>query len=142
MLAGKLVADVVQEQLVEIVAAELGVAVAGLDLDHAVFDLGHRYVERAAPQVVDQEPLHLGRVGVVGEHGGGRLVDDPDDLQPGQLTRLAGGLALAVVEEGGHRDDHLRDRDAQRLLGPVLQRLQDDRRDLLRRVFLVAQGRP
>ena len=57
----KRVADVVQEQLVEIVAAELGVAVTGLDLDHAVFDLGHRDVERTAAQVVDQEPLHLGR---------------------------------------------------------------------------------
>ena len=37
----------------------------------------------------------LGRVRVVGEHGGGRLVDDPDDLQPGQLARLAGRLPLA-----------------------------------------------
>ena len=84
------VADVVQQQLVEIVAAELRVAVAGLDLDHAVLDLRHRDVERAAAQVVDQEPLHLGRMGVVGEHGGGRLVDDPDDLQPGQLAGLRG----------------------------------------------------
>ena len=90
VLFGERVADMVEEQLVEVVAAELGVAVAGLDLDHAVLDLGHRDVERAAAQVVDQQPLHLGRVGVVGQHGGGRLVDDPDDLQAGQLARLRG----------------------------------------------------
>ena len=133
------VADVVEQQLVEIVAAELGIAVAGQDLDDAVLDLRHRDVERAAPQVVDQQPLHLGGMGVVSQHGGGRLVDDPDDLQPGQLARLAGGLPLAVVEERRDRDHRLRDRVAQRLLGAVLERPQDDRRDLLRRVFLVAQ---
>ena len=86
------VADVVEEQLVEVVAAELGVAVAGEDLDDALLDLHDRDVERAAAQVVDEQPLQLGRVRVVGEHGGGRLVDDPDDLQAGQLAGLAGRL--------------------------------------------------
>ena len=140
VLLGKRVADVVEEQLVEIVAAELGVAVAGQDLDDAVLDLGDRDVERAAAQVVDQQPLHLGGMRVVGQHGGGRLVDDPDDLQSGQLARLAGGLPLAVVEEGGHRDDRLRDRLAQGLLGALLERPQDDRRDFLGRVLLVSEG--
>ncbi len=120
MLLGELVADEVEEQLVEVVAAELGVAVAGEDLDDAVLDLGDRDVEGAAAQVVDQQPLHLGRVRVVGQHRGGRLVDDPDDLQPGQLARLAGRLPLAVVEEGRDRDHRLRHRVAQHLLGPVL----------------------
>ena len=134
------VADVVEEQLIEVVAAELRVAVAGEDLDHAVLDLGDRDVERAAAQVVDEEAFLLPRVGVVGEDGGGRLVDDPDDFQPGQLAGLAGGLPLAVVEEGGDRDHGLRDRMSQRLLGAALERPEDDRRDLLGGVLLVAQG--
>ncbi len=140
VLLGERVADEVEQQLVEVVAAELGVAVAGVDLDDAVLDLRQRDVERAAAQVVDQQPLHLGRVRVVGQHGGGRLVDDPDDLQAGQLARLAGRLPLAVVEERRDRDHRLRDRMPQRLLGAVLERPQDDGRDLLRRVLLVAEG--
>ena len=133
------VADVVEQQLVEVVAAEVGVAVAGEDLDDAPLDLGDRDVERAAAQVVDQQPLRLGRVRVVGEHGGGRLVDDPDDLQARQLARLAGRLPLALVEEGRDGDHGLLDRLAQRLLGALLERPEDDRRDLLRRC---TSGRP
>ena len=110
-----------------------------MDLDHAVLDLGHRDVERAASQVVDEQPLQSRGMRVVGEDGGGRLVDDPHHLEAGQLAGLPRGLALAVVEEGRHRDDDFRDRVSQRLLGPLLERPQDDRRDLLRRVFLVAQ---
>ena len=106
------VADVVEEHLVEVVAAEVGIAVAGEDLDDARLDLGDRDVERPAAEVVDQEPLHIGRVGVVGQHGGGRLVDDPDDLQAGQLARLAGRLALALGEEGRDGDHRLLDRRA------------------------------
>jgi len=36
---------------------------------------------------------------VVRQDGGRRFVDDAHDLEPGKLTRLARGLALAVVEE-------------------------------------------
>ena len=67
MLRLEPVADVVEQQLVEVVAAELGVAVAGEDLDDAVLDLDDRDVERAAAQVVDEQPLQLARVGVVGQ---------------------------------------------------------------------------
>jgi hypothetical protein len=37
--------------LIEVVAAKLGVAVAGEDFDDAVLDLGDRDIERAAAQV-------------------------------------------------------------------------------------------
>ncbi len=121
MLLGKRIADVVEEQLVEIVATELRVAVTGLDLDDAVFDLGQGDVERSASQVIDQEPLHLGRMRVISQHGGGRLVDDSDNVQPGQTAGLSGGLPLAVVEEGGDRDDGLRDRSPQLLFGALFQ---------------------
>ena len=125
------VADMVEQELIEVVAAKLGVAVAGEDLDDALLDLCHRDIERSAAQVVDEQPFPVARVRVVGQDGGGGLVDDPHDLQPGKLARLAGGLALAVVEEGRHGDHRLGDRVAQRLLGSILERPQDDRRDFL-----------
>ena len=109
-------------------------------LHDAALDLHDRDVEGAAAEVVDQQPFHLVGMRVVGERGGGRLVDDPHDLQAGQLAGLAGRLALRLVEEGGHGDDGLVDRAAKLLFGPLLERPQDEGRDFLRRVFLVAQA--
>ena len=45
----------IEQELIEVVAAKLGVAVAGEDLDDAVLDLGHGDVERAAAQVIDEQ---------------------------------------------------------------------------------------
>ena len=135
----ELVEEGTEQQLVEIVTAEVGVAVAGEDLDHPRLDLRDRDVERAAAEVVNEQALHLGGVRIIREHGRGRLVDDPDDLQAREHAGLAGRVALALGEERRHRDHGLRDRAPERLLGPLLQRSQDDRRDLLRRVRLVAK---
>ena len=142
MLLGELVAHVVQQQLIEVVAAQVRVAVTGEDLDHALFHLHDGNVEGAAAQVIDQQPLHVLRVRVVGQGGGGRLVDDADDLQAGQLARLARRLALHFVEEGGHGNDGLADRVAEELLRALLQAAENDGRDLLRGILPVAQPDP
>ena len=63
VLGQEAVADEVEQPLVEVVAAEVGIAVAGEDLDDAPLDLGDRDVERAAAEVVDEQPLHLGGCG-------------------------------------------------------------------------------
>ena len=63
MLLAEAVADVIEQQLVEVVAAELGVAVAGEDLDDALLDLRDRDVEGAAAEVVDEQSFSVPRVG-------------------------------------------------------------------------------
>ena len=127
----------VDDALVPVVAAELRVAVGGLDLEHAVADLEDRHVEGAAAEVEHEDRL----VGVllveaVGERGGRRLVDDAEHLEPGDLAGLLGGGALGVVEVGGHGDDGLGDGVAEVALGVSLQLLQRAGRDLLGRVLL------
>ena len=69
----------VDDRLVEVVAAEVVVAVRGLDLEDAVAELEHRHVERAAAEVEDEDRL-VGAflVEPVGERGRGRLVDDAE----------------------------------------------------------------
>jgi hypothetical protein len=78
----------VDDALVEVVAAEVGVAVGGLHLEDAVADLEHGDVEGAAAEVVDRDrsrPVLL--VEAVGERGRGRLVDDAQHLEAGDACR-------------------------------------------------------
>ena len=92
---------------VEVVAAEVGVAVDRRHFEDAVADVEDRDVERAAAEVEDGDLLVLLLVEAVGERGGGRLVEDAQDLEPGDLAGVLGRLALGVVEVGGDGDDGL-----------------------------------
>ena len=127
----------VDDPLVPVVAAELGVAVGALDLEDAVADLEHRHVEGAAAEVEHEDRLVVGAlVEAVGERGGGGLVDDAEHLEAGDLARLLGGGALGVVEVGRDGDDGLGDGVAEVGLGVALELLQRPGADLLGRVGL------
>ena len=93
----------VDDALVEVVAAEVRVAVGGLDLDDALADLEDRDVEGAAAEVVDRDGLVLLLVEAVGQRRRGGLVDDAQDVEPGDLAGVLGRLALRVVEVGRAR---------------------------------------
>ena len=118
------------DPVVEVVAAQVGVAGGGDDLEHVAPDLQDGDVEGAAAQVVDADPLGDVLPEPVGERGRGGLVDDAQHLQPGDAPGVLGGLALVVVEVGGaghHGPAHLA---PQRRLGDGLHLLQDQRRHL------------
>ena len=126
----------VDDALVEVVAAEVRVAVGRLDLEHALAQLEDRDVERAAAQVVDGDLLVVLLVEAVGERRRGGLVDDPLDLEARDAAGVLGRLALRVVEVGRDGDDRLGDLLAEVRLGVGLELLEDHRRDLGRRVAL------
>ena len=131
----------VDDALVEVVAAQVRVAVGGLDLEDAVAQLEDGDVEGAAAQVVDGDLLVLLLVQAVGQRGRGGLVDDALDVQAGDAAGVLGRLALGVVEVGGHGDDRLGDLLAQVRLGVRLELLEDHRADLGRRVALAVDER-
>src|SRR5262249_16130764 len=56
--------------------------------------------------------------------------------QAGDLAGVLGGLPLAVVEVGRHRDDGLADLLTEVVLGGLLHLLEDERRDLGRAILL------
>ena len=112
------------------------VAVRGLHLEDALAELEDRDVEGAAAEVPDEDRLVGFLVEAVGERGRGRLVDDADDVQAGDLAGVLRRLALRVVEVRRDGDDRVGDRLAEIGLGVGLQLLQDHRRDLRRRVLL------
>ena len=110
--------------------------VRGLDLEDALAELEHRHVERAAAEVEDEDRLVGLLVEPVGERGRGRLVDDAEDVEAGDLAGVLRRLALGVVEVRGDGDDGVGDRLAEVRLRVRLQLLEDHRGDLRRRVLL------
>ena len=126
--------QVVHDPSVEVVAAEEGVACGGPDLEDIVVDVEHGDVEGAAAEVVDGDALLQAFVIAVGQRRGGGLVQNLQDLEPRDASRVLCGLALAVREVGGTGDHGLRDRLAEVVLGDPLHLLQDDGRDLRDRI--------
>src|SRR5690606_30237785 len=134
LLLLELVGEIADQAHVEVLAAEERVAVGRRDLEHAGADFEHGDVERTAAQVVDRDRSGRLLVEAVGERGGGRLVDDAQHLQAGDLAGVLGGLPLGVVEIGRNGDDGLLDLLAEIALGRFLHLLKDHRGDLRRRI--------
>ena len=107
--------------LVDVVAAEVRVAVGRDDLDDLLADLEDRDVEGAAAEVVDGDEVVLALVEAVGERRRGRLVDDALDVEAGDAAGVLGRLALGVVEVGRDGDDRLGDLLAEVVLGGALE---------------------
>src|SRR4029077_13543241 len=68
--------DVLKEQLVEVVAAQLGVAVARQDFNNAFLGLNDRDVEGAAAEIIDKDAVQAGILRIVGKRGRGRLIEN------------------------------------------------------------------
>src|SRR3546814_15319775 len=103
----ELFGEIFDDLAVEILAAEEGVAVGRLHLEHAVADFEDRNVEGTAAEVIDRDRLVLRLVEAIGERCRGRLVDDAQHFEAGDLAGVLGRLTLRVVEIGGDGDDGL-----------------------------------
>ena len=124
VLAGKVGSD----QRIEVVTPQGHVPCRGLHLEDAPGQLEHRHVEGSTAQIEDGVGALLAFVQTVGDGRGGRLVDEAQHVQPGQPGRILGGLALGIVEIGGHGDDGARQRvlvDVKRGQCAIAQHLQD-----------------
>ena len=125
------------DALVDVVAAEVSVAIGGLNLDDAFADFQNRNVEGAAAEVIDGNHFVLAFVEAVGKGGSRRLVDDALDVEAGNFASVLGSLALRVVKVRRHSDDRLGDFFAEIVFRRLLQLLQNERGNFLRRVGLV-----
>ena len=127
------------EQAVDVVAAERRVAGGREHLEDVAGEVEQRDVERAAAEVVDGDLLRLRDRLAVRERRGGRLVEDAEHLEAGELAGDLRRRALEVVEVRGDGDDGALDRPAERVLGDGLRAAQDERADLGQRVGDVAR---
>jgi hypothetical protein len=126
----ELIRQEVDDPLVEVIAAQVGVAVGGFDLKDAVADLQDGDVKGAAPEIEHRDALVLLFVQAIGHGRGGGLVDDPEHLQPGDAAGVLGSLALGVAEVGRRGDHGLGHLFPQILLRGLLHLGEDHGRDL------------
>ncbi len=98
----ELVQQVVDDAVVEVLAAQVRVAVGRFYFKHAVAQLQNRHVKGAAAKVKDDDFFFFFLIQAVGQRRGRGLVDNTLDFQPGDFPGVFGGLALAVVEVGRH----------------------------------------
>src|SRR5438309_1246492 len=122
------------QQIVDVIAAEVRVAVGGKDLEDIAIGRGNQFqngnVERAAAKIVHGDFTALLFVQAVGERRGGGLVDEAENFEAGNFASVLGGLALGIVEIGRNGDDGAVDGFAKVGFGPVFQFAEDESRNL------------
>ena len=137
MLPVEFLGDEVDDDIIPILAPEPVIAIASHHANVVVFDAHDRHVERAAAKVEDENRLVAFQlVEAIGERRRGRLVDDTQHIQPGELAGVKGRGAFRVVEVSRDRDDGVRYRFPEILLRIVLQLLDDERREFFGGVVL------
>lgn len=105
-----------------------------LDGEDTTLDVQEGDIESTTTKIVDEDvALLVGLAGTetVGDSGGGRLVDDTEDVKASDGTGVLGGLPLVVVEVGRDGDDGLLDLLGELGLGNLLHLDEDHGGDLL-----------
>mmetsp|Transcript_109647 Transcript_109647/g.340299 ORF Transcript_109647/g.340299 Transcript_109647/m.340299 type:complete len:677 (+) Transcript_109647:253-2283(+) len=123
--------EVLHHALVEVLSAQVGVAVRGDHLEDAVVDGQQRDVKGAAPEVVDEDVLLGLLVKTIGNGGCGRLVDDSQHVEASDGAGILRGLPLRIVEVSGNGDNGMLHLLAQVVLGGLLHLGQNHGGDLL-----------
>ena len=122
--------------VIEVIAAEVGVAVGSLYFKDTIAEFEDGNIESAAAEVEDEDFAVAAFIKAVSEGSCRRFVDDTENVEAGDLASIFGSLALAVVEVCRNGDDGLRDFFAEVAFSIFLQFLKDHRRDFLRCIFL------
>ena len=108
VLAIKFFRDPVDDHVVPIFAAEPMIAVGREHLDLVAFDPHDRDVESAAAEIEHENRLvFVEFVEAVGERGRRRLVDDLENVQPGELAGGDRRGPLGVIEVSRNGDDRV-----------------------------------
>ena len=126
----------VDDDLVEIVATEVGVAIRREHFKHATAEFENRDIESTTTEV-EHGDFHIlvGLIDTVSQGCSRRLVDDALHVQTGNLSSLFRGLTLRVAEVSRHGDDGVGHFLSEIVLSGLFHLLEHHRRDFLRRVF-------
>ena len=117
----ELIDDPLDDLLVDVIPAEVSIPVGGFHLHDVVTNFEDGDIEGSSAEVKDGDHLVLLLVQTVGQSGGGRFVDDPSNVQPGDRSGILRRLPLGVVEIGGYGDHRVGHLLAEVGLGGVLE---------------------
>ena len=90
--------------MVVVITPQSRIATGGHHLENTTGQAQNRDIKGAAAKVVDGIHAFTAVVQAIGNGGSGRLVDQTQNIQTGELGRILGGLALCVVKIGRHGD--------------------------------------
>jgi NAD-specific glutamate dehydrogenase len=124
---------VLNNPVVKVFATEVGVTRSREYLEHTVVDREKGHVERATAEVVhDDLRLAALLVQAIRDRGRCGLVDDTEDVQPGDGAGVLGRLTLCVVKVGRDSDNGVSNGVAQEVFGRLLHLAEDHGGDFLR----------
>src|SRR5579859_3950787 len=139
----QITSDVVQgygeQQVVDVVAAKMGIAVGGQHLEDAFMQLENGNIKGAAAEIIDGNDAVMLLVEAISQRRSRRFVDQAQNFQTGQAPCIFGGLPLGVVEIGWYSDDRLGNGRAKKPLCILLKLAQHQGGNLGRSKFAFAQ---
>ena len=110
MLAIEFLRHVIDDYVVQVFAAQPVIAIRREHLDSALANAHDRDVECAAAEVEHENGLvFIEFVEAVGDRRRGWLVDDLENVEPGELTSCDRRRAFRIVEISRHGDDNIGD---------------------------------
>ena len=129
--AVKIADYVIDQDIIEVHAAEEGIAACGDDFEDIVIDFEDGRIEGTPAEIVDEEALFETPPKAVGEGGCGGFIDDTLDTQARHESSLSYGLSLVVVVVGRDADDSAVNRLSEVILCDLANLREDKRGDLL-----------
>src|SRR5258708_7863990 len=107
LVFAELVGQPVNDAMIEVISAQVRIAVGRLDLKDPLTQLQDGDIEGPTTEVIHGNGLVFLLVQPIGQRGSCWLVDNTQYLEPGNRARIFGRLALRVVEVGRHRNHGL-----------------------------------
>ncbi len=128
---------------IEIISAQVAVAVGCLDFKDTVSQIQDRHIEGTAPEVIDEEGVLfsiLNLIEPIGQRRCSGFIDDAEHIESRNFARVLRGLALTVREIGRAGNDCIGNLLAQVGFRIGFQLLQNHCGDFLRGIALVING--
>ncbi|MNK92194.1 NAD-specific glutamate dehydrogenase [compost metagenome] len=124
--------DPASDRVVEVIAAQGAIAAGSQDFEDTAGQAQNRNIEGAAAQVINRDQAFGVLIQTVSHGCRGRLIEQTQHVQTGQLGRILGGLTLSVVEIGRNGDHRAHQFATQGRFSTLTQDLEDIGRDFHR----------
>src|SRR5882757_5568626 len=125
LIAGNVVERNRDQEVVNVIAAQMGITVGGDDFKNAFMQPENGDVEGAAAEIINCDDAFFLAIEAIGQGGGRGLIDQSQNFQARHASRILRCLPLGVVKVRGHRDHCLGDRGSEIPLRVALKLAQD-----------------